>query len=105
MFAEACGRLKFKSTVDLYATSSSHMWSRYIPDDVKDVETVGVNALSRSWSSEGAPYICPPLATIPAVLEKINDYLRGPSKVLRAHLKGDGDARDVAHVYNTAVCG
>ena len=63
--------MQFRPIADMYATRSSHLVTRYYSHDVKETGVVGHNALSHPWDSEGDPFICPPLTTIPGVLENI----------------------------------
>ena len=62
-FHRACRLLKFKPTVDLFASAAHHQIERYYTLDFHDRNAAGVNAFSISWTDEFRPYINQPFSS------------------------------------------
>ena len=69
-FRQACKRLKFKPSADLFASATHKQLHRYY-SRTPDPTALGTNALSFDWQAESAPYANPPWSLIPQVLSKI----------------------------------
>ena len=68
--------LKFKPSVDLFASAEHHQLPRYY-SKTADPHSVGVDAMQANWAAEHTPYANPPWPMIPAVLRKvIRDQVR-----------------------------
>ena len=59
VFRQACKRLKFKPSADLFASATHKQLHRYY-SRTPDTKTLGTNALSFDWQAELAPYANPP---------------------------------------------
>ena len=70
VFRQACKRLKFKPSADLFASATHKQLHRYY-SRTPDPKALGTNALSFDWQAESAPYANPPWSLIPQVLSKI----------------------------------
>ena len=70
VFRQACKRLKFKPSADLFASATHKQLHRYY-SRTPDPKALGTNALSFDWQAESAHYANPPWSLIPQVLSKI----------------------------------
>ena len=67
VFRQACKRLKFKPSADLFASATHKPLHRYYSRN-PDPKALGTNALSFDWQAESTPYTNPPWSLIPQVL-------------------------------------
>ena len=70
VFREACKRLKFKPTIDLFANAQHHQCPRYCSAKF-DPKALTQNAFTLNWASEWRPYANPPWSVIGRVLAKV----------------------------------
>ena len=70
VFRQACKRLKFKPSADLFVSATHKQLHRYY-SRTPDPKALGTNALSFDWQAESATYANPPWSLIPQVLSKI----------------------------------
>ena len=70
VFKMACKKLKFKPSVDLFASATHHQLHRYYSKDY-DPLSLGQDAFRYDWLAEAAPYANPPWSVIPQVLQKV----------------------------------
>ena len=71
VFHQARKQLKFKPSVDLFASSAHHQLPRYY-SKTPDPKAAGIDAFTANWAAERFPYANPPWPLIPAVLRKIS---------------------------------
>jgi len=70
VFKQAIKQLKFKPSVDLFASATHHQLHRYYSKDFDPV-SLGQDAFKFDWLAEAAPYANPPWTLIPRVLRKV----------------------------------
>ena len=70
IFHKARKELKFKPSVDLFASAEHHQLPRYY-SPVPDPKAAGLDAFKFDWKAEQTPYANPPWPLIPRVLRKI----------------------------------
>ena len=70
IFSEVCQELKFRPTVDMFASAELHQLPRYCTRDRSDQYAYKINVYSWKWTNERA-YINPPFKSIPKILGKI----------------------------------
>ena len=70
-FHSACRLLKFKPTVDLFASAANHQIARHYTLDTHDRNAACVDAFIISWTDEFRPYINYPWSLVGRVLTKI----------------------------------
>ena len=80
VFCQACKRLKFRPSADLFVSATHNQLHRDY-SHTPDPKALGTNALSLDWQAESAPYANPSWSLIPQVLYKKNCLRRSLSDV------------------------
>ena len=73
IFASATASLHLSPSVDCFATALNHKCPRFFapsPDQLS-LGAAAIDGLAQPWASERLPYLHPPIALIPRVLQKI----------------------------------
>ena len=70
IFHQAAKQLKFKPSVDLFATADHHQVERYFAPQ-RDAHAAAINAFSVDWRREWHPYANHPWPLIAQVLNKV----------------------------------
>ena len=70
IFREACKRLKFKPSVDLFANAKHHQCARHCGPSLSP-NAIASNAFLINWKAEWRPYANPPWSLIGRVLQKV----------------------------------
>ena len=70
VFKYAVKELRFKPSIDVFASRTHHQLPRYYSKH-PDPRSAGTNALRQNWQAEATPYINPPWSQIAPALKKL----------------------------------